>query len=208
MNMPEIKSQRAELSQKKSQHRQNEPETGRDRPGDEDRPLWIAPKISKRPTPSKMLPLVEHALAVRCPICRTRVGRYCSGAAYEEPRRRIGRELLHVARINLGAVADETRSAERAALSAQLHSAPTETPALSSRPRPAPPTAAPLPPRGSGLRTTLDDRVRASLRSLDRHSEPGEIRTALASAGLMLPISVVEQWISTLHDDDERSTSC
>lgn len=75
-------------------------------------PRLTPPMRSTRPH-WRIRDLADLALEHRCPVCRARVGRYCNGPDFGEPRRRIGRELLHTVRIDLAAIRDEERHAER-----------------------------------------------------------------------------------------------
>lgn len=100
-----------DLSQKRSQ---TPSETAGTAPEpDLETPPRLTPPMRSTRAHWRIRDLVDLALEFRCPICRARVGRYCNGPDFGEPRRRIGRELLHVVRIDLAAVRDEERHAER-----------------------------------------------------------------------------------------------
>lgn len=158
----------------------------------------VRPQRPRRvPQSSRLWRLVDTARGLPCSICRSGRGSWC-GATLGHPRRMFGPNMLHVSRLVAAELADEDLAASRVSGAAAVHAAPPARP----RPKPSPPRSAPsAPARDTGLTTTLEERLRAVLRTLDRDVRPEAAQAALDDAGVRLDLEAVAAWLDALRGE-------
>ncbi|WP_416443454.1 hypothetical protein AB3K78_11790 [Leucobacter sp. HNU] len=134
---------------------------------------------------------VKKTHAVPCATCRAAVGVGCQVGA-DEPRTLVGR--AHEARIVAALLADPEARAERVEMTAAV---------AHPIPRPSAPLDSPPRTTTAVLGISVEERVRAALRSLRPDAPAFEVQRALADGGLRLPLSAVIGWLGVLRQTEE-----